>query len=713
MESFFEAGDSKRLFGHVSNPRILIQAPAGTGKTWTSWQCTYLVASKGRPVLTIFVQKLAIFLRGLKTKKEIPATLKFFVEFYIRHTVKSRSVRAMLLQALRMRTLVIIVDGIDEAADLVKDMVDALFLLFEQGHPCVVTSRPEAVTQHLDRFEKAAVQIITLKPLTEEQQQTAIRSQLKGDEFYENVCAFSNLRTTLDRLYEKNPAEDKEAIENITAPDLLNVPGTKTPDPARRQQNEQGRLLAYSETKEPKCEYLKRLTYSEHKEPKSEYLKRLRSDSKENEKSVKMVGELLEKADELVKELRKGQTVTNELTSALCTELEGLQRRYKAGDTDSTVQKFWVLVVSHCDELFVVAERVKEPIKKGVEELCRKFSIDPEECLRFGPMKHPVRVLQKAWSDYSGRFSDGSEVPCTACVMDIVRCQVFCLTLHELQLFLKEVVSSPSGWLWVIRLKNKFILKELTATHFRHVLMNMLAFCCGSCGALWDEKKEQTEHKPCCQSAVKTEHYFEVQVHLKDVYEAEDKGPTNEAEHYGHDLYEYFRVQSGLKVGKQLDFILEKQMTLLEVVGGTPVLMSLLVVVLGRTDHKLPESLYELYQLAIEWSVKTFVDGHPGLGISEQEVYKKAGEVAYSCHAECTEGKGTRVFSHKMAQEACGGMWEEMCGTGDNTAVVLSIIKVIEQKSSYQFSHLSFQEFLFVDQLLRKWRKFRENKGTA
>ena len=70
MECFFETADSKRAFGDVSNPRILIQAPAGTGKTWTSWQCTYLVASKGRPVLTIFVQKLAIFLRGLKSDEE-------------------------------------------------------------------------------------------------------------------------------------------------------------------------------------------------------------------------------------------------------------------------------------------------------------------------------------------------------------------------------------------------------------------------------------------------------------------------------------------------------------------------------------------------------------------------------------------------------------------------------------------------------------------
>ena len=388
----------------------------------------------------------------------------------------------------------------------------------------------------------------------------------------------------------------------------------------------------------------------------------------------------------------------------LCSKLQDLQEKRLVSETEA-VEGVWEECVSNTDELFVVAEIVLGPITRGVEELCREFKMDPTQCLRFGPLKHPVRVLFKALGDYATRFSDGLTVPPTACVMDIVRCQVLCPTLEELVQLLLSIINKPPRWLTLIRAKNKFIPAEMTATHFRHLLLNMQASCCGSCGALWNGTCK-------CPNPVKTEHFFEIQLHLNEVFSAEDKGPTGKAEHYGHELYEYFRVISGLDVGQQLDFLLEKQMALLAVIGGTPVLLSLLIVVLGRPDHKLPTSLYELYELAIESSIKKFVDGHSGLKIKEEEVYQQVGQVAYACHADQDEKNRVRVFTHDMANKA-SSMWEEICGTGGNTAVVLSIVKVIEQKASYQFSHFSFQEFLFVDQLLKKWKLFRANKGSS
>ena len=672
--------NSKRRFGLVERLWLLVKAPAGTGKTWTVWQCAHSVATKNIPVFVIFVQKLANLLRKLGGA-EIKATFTFFVEYYINQTVKSLVARKFLLQSLRMRNLVIIVDGIDEAADMVEYMVNALFLLYEQGQSCIVTSRPEAVSNHLERFTKPDIDIITLKQLTEQQQTKAIKSQLKDNIFYQKVCAFSELRRILDAIFGQYSPKDKEAIGKITPEDLLNVTGTETPNPKMRQYNALGQLLAFSDGKAPKSKHLKALK------------------SEETENLVFMINEFLDNSSELLKKLSKNGEESNAFIGSICTKLQDFQKQRQVNKREA-VWNVWEECLANTDELFVVAERVLGPIKQGVEELCREFKMDPAKCLRFGPLKHPVRVLFKAWGDYATRFSD--EVPVTACVMDIVRCQILCPTLTELVQLLNYIIDTPPAWLTVIRAKNKFI--QLTATHFRHLLLNMRASCCGSCGALWNGGCN-------CASAVETVHFFEIQLHLEQIFLAEDKGPTGNAEHYGHELYEYFRVISGLDVGDQLDFLLEKQMALLAVIGGTPVLLSLLIVVLGRPDHKLPTSLYELYEMAIESSIKKFVDGHPGLNIKEEEVHQQVRQLAYACHADQDEKNRVRVFTHDMANKA-SSMWEEICGTG-NTAVVLSIVKVIEQKASYQFSHLSFQEFLFVDQLLKKWRIFREDKGKA
>jgi hypothetical protein len=98
----------------------------------------------------------------------------------------------MLQQAFKMRSLLVLFDGVDEAAGL-REQVEhfAVHELVASGHRVVLTSRPEGI--RLREYKRGFV-IMNLKPLTREQQEQAIEAQLHGNEFYEHLSSFSRIR---------------------------------------------------------------------------------------------------------------------------------------------------------------------------------------------------------------------------------------------------------------------------------------------------------------------------------------------------------------------------------------------------------------------------------------------------------------------------------------------------------------------------------------
>lgn len=91
----------------------------------------------------------------------------------------------MLHQLLEMRALILLIDGVDEAADLKEIVEDYVCTeLVPQGHPIVVTSRPEGVRLRL--YQRDFV-ILNLEALTKDQQQSAIRMQLRESAFYSHL----------------------------------------------------------------------------------------------------------------------------------------------------------------------------------------------------------------------------------------------------------------------------------------------------------------------------------------------------------------------------------------------------------------------------------------------------------------------------------------------------------------------------------------------
>lgn len=94
-----------------------------------------------------------------------------------------------------MRTVVVVMDGIDEAGDLREFIVNELLLqLYDRGHPVVATSRPEGIENIFTKFAKFIV--LDLEPLTVEQQRAAMMAQQDGvifgqlDRFSEVLSTF-------------------------------------------------------------------------------------------------------------------------------------------------------------------------------------------------------------------------------------------------------------------------------------------------------------------------------------------------------------------------------------------------------------------------------------------------------------------------------------------------------------------------------------------
>lgn len=234
-----------RPSGCFSSQPVLLRAGPGTGKTWSSVQLVHALATKCAedessavdaqsysfplvPAL-VYVQRLQrmIIDNGLVGKKlDHRIILQYFAREFAQ-VIEKHEVRAEYLQvvaqAMECRALVLVLDGIDEAA-LSKDAISTLIReeLVPMGLRCVCTSRPEGVQEELwiDRF-----MLLDLKKLSDEQQRDAVQRQLDqfpaAKEFSDHLMAFVSIRKGHDEKYKQifdTPAL-RSRIENFEVSD--------------------------------------------------------------------------------------------------------------------------------------------------------------------------------------------------------------------------------------------------------------------------------------------------------------------------------------------------------------------------------------------------------------------------------------------------------------------------------------------------------------
>ena len=223
---------------HSSQP-ILVRAGPGTGKTWMAKQAVHALADRllrggGSGTidgirlvpLVVFVQRVIYLLREGDSTKGL---LRRYIES-IYSGQKMEAWCEMLMQAYEMRALVILLDGVDEAAGL-RDQIDDFVHgeVVPSGNRVIVTSRPEGII--LSRYSKTFV-VMNLCTLTNEQQRKVINIQMEGNQFFDHLLSLGEVRKILDLAY-TTPAKTPATPAKTPATPTKSPATPATPHPHR------------------------------------------------------------------------------------------------------------------------------------------------------------------------------------------------------------------------------------------------------------------------------------------------------------------------------------------------------------------------------------------------------------------------------------------------------------------------------------------------
>ncbi len=664
-------------------PPILIRAKAGTGKTWSARQLVrHLATHEGQnkmnaadrtiPML-IYVQGLVRELRNV-SGKDISNFLRAhsLVELHINTAYRDqREFKEVLLDAFRRRQLLVVLDGVDEAADL-SQMIEVFIFdqLIEQGHRVLVTSRYEGV--QLDERYRDFV-VMDLSPLSEDQQRDITRNQLGKNEHFEHLLQFSSIRSEHDRIYLSEAfsrERERDFVEEITSPDRFFLDGGQSEfDPSMRlhSYNDSARIVARNTTGIYKSEFLKKNT-----------LNPMLLDELQG-RIISLTEDVDDKAieDEVEKLLPKDEE--DSLQSKWLGKLGKLCLKFRKGPSD-----LWREIMERTDEIYLVAENLEPVFRRVIETLLHKSGMDPNTALTVGNLKDPIRSHEKALDDYSTRFKD-SELA-ESCLADVIRFRVItsnadslkAIQAHLMNGFEVEIDGS-SAKLELIRVKNKF--KHLDPTHFRNILENI---------------RLQYQGRTFLA---------EIQLHHEKILRHNDKSDA-------HTHYNYFRSlmkdQYEDHLSRELDFMLETTMVVFEEIVKVPVLLSMFAVVLRSakneatkgTSMKLPTDVFALYASATDIVVKGAASKYEDATMSDSDIKRCLRTIAYQNHL-----MHRRIFSSNDVIRWLGDkaamldIWNKIIHFDDKPPLlkVLTVADADGQGGEYSFSHLSFQEFFFLE----------------
>lgn len=577
----------KRVQGaHGSRP-VLLRAGPGTGKTWSMHQLLFLLAreltdpapaswplefpspdqkrsygstrrtysssssrvsftSCASPVsggakdpvhlvpLLIPIQKLARMLRQLDSD----AHVSNLVLFYIQNEFDDGPTRSMLQQAFEMRALIVLLDGVDEAANVKQYIEDFVTkTLVPMGIPLLITSRPEGIRKRL--YARDFV-IMNLQPLTTEQQHSIVRRQLEDNEMFERLVSCSAVRTRHDEIYLKAlPESDRQKLEWLKLP-VMNS--------AFRQSLADG----------PRQEEAKFL---------SEMVREL--DAEFSPTILKQIDEMLqnyvEGADAVEEQARglvagRGAVVAVELVRIL------KQATASLGHVPNTAYGLWPVIAARTDDLLSAAEESEKVFRQISENLLEVVGID-KTALEMLPLQDPVSIYKQAQSRHAQGADD--------VVLDVLRVRWICddgqqiLRLMETLSagFSCEVAGSQVS-LRLLASANNFAAPD--AMHFRRIVNSV-----------------QLEHGS-------VRHILEVEVLHRATLRCHQNSEVQHFEFLSSLLQKELSTPDDT-----IDTKLDDRLRTFEQIVQVPVLLSVLVCGLSeRLDH-LPSDIYDLYQMGI------------------------------------------------------------------------------------------------------------------
>lgn len=630
--------NSKRQHGIFANGfSVVVRANPGTGKTWGS-KAVALALAKHNKVgsssesiagaeatpLFVPVQRLARILRerGRGTHVRGASDGVALLQWYIdtEYGTVNPSWAAMLTYALQSKSLVVILDGVDEAAAL-RETVQQLALdgLASSGIRVMVTSRPEGIPEKggvLDRFRQRKFHVFDLSPLSEEETWHAINQQLEDSDFFSNLFKFGEIRKKHNATYERHIAPAvRDTLETLPPMNRLVLADTDGGglDPDMRQHHDKSHVV-------------ERLKQGEA--PRSLLFTALcsKGGSEHGNWSETGLGQLDTLFDRGVDVADMSQSSSLKRYDA---KLIALAQKYSKTSEVKPSQLARQIILD-TDQIYVTNEAGDKYFRPALEALFSKCSDgarahDGDVQVFVAALKDPVRVYEKGEDDYGTRAGiEGvtPRQPSSAWVLDIIRgkgvvadaraiISMVSLLQQEGGVCLEVRMNPHSAEITrcrfeMIRIKNKFSLDTLDPSRLRNVLLNL--------------------HLTVEGTALPAL-FVELQLHHLEIYNHEQKSGS-------HDVYNYFRaLLTGDGYVTELDAMLERAVTfLLDDVCKVPVLLSLLIVAArgNRTkvqkpqihgsnrsvsawkpekraslwddepSKRLPTSLQDLYRIAIE-----------------------------------------------------------------------------------------------------------------
>ena len=179
----------------------------------------------------------------------------------------------------------------------------------------------------------------------------------------------------------------------------------------------------------------------------------------------------------------------------------------------------------------------------------------------------------------------------------------------------------------------------------------------------------------------------------------------NEISH-AHDHYNYFRALLASEYSA-LDEMLERVLIFLEQVSGVPVLLSMIVLIFAAEAgasgltlwEVMPASLWELYNTAIAAALRRRLPNER-IELAKSMMRRVAVHNHFSQQRQFQMTEVVRVLSPHPEELA---LWNSL---HDNPQLGIPLVKTLERgdgvesDSLYQMKHLSFQEGLFVQELV-------------
>ena len=533
---------------------------------------------------------------------------------YIEHRypgVHDANRRKMLTQAYEMRALVVIIDGLDEAATYSKLLLALIFdVLQPAGYRVVVASRPG---QSYDELFRSFV-TFKLTPLTTEQQRATYTRQVGADSprfpFFSSLLSLAALRNGHDTVYREAFGHDMLdlQVEQLPSSNRLRVNGR--PNGQARQSLRERFIQEIPDATAPRSATLKALCAQLTKERLHKLdvmLERIGGEASASDLSTTwfethFVDEQLRSvAVRLATLALKRRTEDREAAEKVAITAAAADAKANGTLPEPPARLpppkhpcsgLWRKVVSRTDELFQSCEEVQGFFEMSMRAVVERAGKAADVELRFGELDDPVRVHERGTHEYGHLFSDG--VLGEANVLDMVNCRVICesaqavvavqqqmLTEGGLKLVMDDEARGEDGRgkitvdLEMWRGRSRFM--EMDPTHCRSFINTLLVTVVIKGEAVTRSFKA----------------FAEMQVHHAKIFAHEQ---THEAL---NTLDDFRAMMPGVPETRRATHI-DTAMGVLDDASSTPILLSLLVSIFDTpvANRPLPLSTHELYEMA-------------------------------------------------------------------------------------------------------------------